>query len=85
MELSNNCNAFTRKSGMYELHSRIDGPKQMQRRDFLERSGIGVAGILTGQYAATVRGFATNELVNVGCVGTGARCARGAPYVKPLA
>ena len=46
----------------------------MQRRELLERLGIGVAGILTGGYAATARGFAANELVNIGCIGTGARC-----------
>jgi predicted dehydrogenase len=44
------------------------------RRDFLEKLGIGTAGMLTAGYTATARGFAANETLNVGCIGTGGRC-----------
>ena len=42
------------------------------RREFLERAGIGT--LLLAGYAATARGFAANETINVGCIGTGGRC-----------
>ncbi|MCA9229617.1 MAG: hypothetical protein KDA57_03130 [Planctomycetales bacterium] len=45
-----------------------------KRRDFLERLGIGAAGILLGGYSAKAGGFAANETINVGCIGTGGRC-----------
>ena len=44
------------------------------RRDFLEKLGIGTAGALATGYTATARGFAANETLNVGCIGTGWRC-----------
>jgi len=42
------------------------------RREFLEAIGLGSA-LLAG-YTATARGFAANETINVGCIGTGGRC-----------
>jgi predicted dehydrogenase len=42
------------------------------RREFLERLGLGTA-LLAG-YTATARGFATNETIGIGCIGTGGRC-----------
>lgn len=46
------------------------------RRRFLEQLGLGAAGVLTAGYAATARGYAANETINVGCIGTGGRCRR---------
>lgn len=42
------------------------------RREFLEQAGIGT--LLLAGYAATARGFAANETINIGCIGTGGRC-----------
>src|SRR6266446_3746857 len=44
------------------------------RREFLEQLGIGTAGLIVAGYTATARGFAANETLNVGCIGTGGRC-----------
>lgn len=44
------------------------------RREFLESLGLGAAGLITAGYAATAKGFAANETINVGCIGTGGRC-----------
>jgi predicted dehydrogenase len=44
----------------------------MHRRDFLASS----AGLLAAGYTATARGYATNETLHVGCIGTGGRCRR---------
>jgi predicted dehydrogenase len=46
------------------------------RREFLEMLGLGAAGALTAGYTATARGFAANETIEVGCIGTGGRCRR---------
>lgn len=47
-----------------------------ERRKFLETLGVGATGILTAGYQATAFGFAANETINVGCIGTGGRCRR---------
>jgi predicted dehydrogenase len=44
------------------------------RREFLERLGVGAAGIMAAGYTATARGYAVNETIRVGCIGTGGRC-----------
>jgi predicted dehydrogenase len=49
---------------------------QHHRREFLESLGIGAAGLITAGYAATARGFAANETITIGCIGTGGRCRR---------
>lgn len=41
------------------------------RRDFLHTAG---AGVMTAGYAATSFGFAANEALHVGAIGTGGRC-----------
>jgi predicted dehydrogenase len=46
------------------------------RREFLESLGIGTAGLVVGGYAATAAGYAANETLNIGCIGTGGRCRR---------
>lgn len=46
------------------------------RREFLESVGATAAGVLAAGYTATARGFAANETINVGCIGTGGRCRR---------
>src|SRR5262245_16676963 len=43
------------------------------RREFL---GSAAAGGLAASYTATANGFAANETINVGCIGTGGRCRR---------
>jgi len=47
---------------------------QFERREFLEKLGIGTAGVLTAGYTATARGYAANETINIGAIGTGGRC-----------
>ena len=46
------------------------------RRDFLESLGLAAAATMTAGYTATARGFAANETVHIGCIGTGGRCQR---------
>jgi predicted dehydrogenase len=42
------------------------------RREFFGTA----AGVLAAGYTATAKGFAANETINVGCIGTGGRCRR---------
>lgn len=44
------------------------------RRDFLRQ--VGAAGAVVAAAAGTARGFAANETLQVGCIGTGGRCRR---------
>ncbi len=44
----------------------------MHRREFLATS----AGLLAAGYTATACGYAANETLHVGCIGTGGRCRR---------
>ncbi len=44
------------------------------RREFLRESGTLAAAALTAGYTATSFGFAANDTINVGCIGTGGRC-----------
>lgn len=46
------------------------------RREFLESVGATAAGVLAAGYTETAKGFAANETINVGCIGTGGRCRR---------
>ncbi|MDX1944695.1 MAG: Gfo/Idh/MocA family oxidoreductase [Pirellulaceae bacterium] len=46
----------------------------LSRRDLLESLGIAAAGAITAGYSATARGYAANETIRVGCIGTGGRC-----------
>src|SRR2546425_8286562 len=48
--------------------------KQPDRRKFLEQLGMGRAGLIVAGSTATARGFAANETLNIGCIGTGGRC-----------
>ena len=49
---------------------------KLSRRQLLESLGIAAAGLVTAGYSATARGFAANETITVGCIGTGGRCRR---------
>src|SRR5215471_21500500 len=40
------------------------------RREILQNLGVAVA----GGYVATSRGYAANETLRIGCIGTGGRC-----------
>src|SRR3954451_21832213 len=48
----------------------------LARRQFLESLGIAAGGAMTAGYTATAKGFAANETITVGCIGTGGRCRR---------
>src|SRR5579863_2891359 len=48
--------------------------EQHQRREFLKRIGVGAAGALTAGYSSSSSGFAANETLHIGCIGTGGRC-----------
>src|SRR6476469_9393940 len=48
----------------------------LPRRELLESLGVATAGAITAGYTATARGFAANETITVGCIGTGGRCRR---------
>ena len=54
------------------------------RREFLEKLGITSAGLLTAGYTATARGFAANETLRIGCIGTGGRCQQLMRALKTL-
>jgi len=49
---------------------------QLDRRDFVEKLGVGAGGAITASYTATALGYQANETVNVACIGTGGRCRR---------
>ncbi len=42
------------------------------RREFLEQ--LGLTGLVLAGQAATARGYAANETLGIGCIGTGGRC-----------
>ncbi|MBI2434340.1 MAG: Gfo/Idh/MocA family oxidoreductase [Candidatus Hydrogenedentes bacterium] len=46
----------------------------IDRREFLEQVGLNTAAVVAGGFAATSRGYAANETLNIGCIGTGGRC-----------
>jgi predicted dehydrogenase len=46
------------------------------RRQFLQTVSAGATGMLTAGYSATARGFAANESLTIGCIGTGGRCRK---------
>ncbi len=46
------------------------------RRDFNRAIGAGAVGLLSAIHAPAAWGFAANETINVGCIGTGGRCQR---------
>ena len=46
------------------------------RRDFLRDSMAAAAALATTATAATARGFAANETINIACIGTGGRCRK---------
>src|SRR6478672_5972841 len=48
----------------------------LSRRKLLESLGIAAAGAVTAGYTASAKGFAANETITVGCIGTGGRCRR---------
>src|SRR5437868_3125086 len=48
----------------------------LSRRELLETIGSAAAAAATAGYTATAKGFATNETITVGCIGTGGRCRR---------
>ena len=49
---------------------------KVSRRELLESLGIAASGLVTAGYTATAKGFAANETISVGCIGTGGRCRR---------
>jgi len=54
------------------------------RREFIEQVGL-ASGLLLAGYGATARGFAANETLNVGCIGTGGRCQQLMNALKQVA
>ena len=47
----------------------------LSRRQLLQSTAAtAAAGLVTAGYTATARGFAANEEITVGCIGTGGRC-----------
>ena len=50
--------------------------KQQDRREFISTLGLGAGAMLAAGYTATARGYAANETLNIGCIGTGGRCRR---------
>ncbi len=49
----------------------------LDRREFISQLGTTIAaGAFTAGYTATARGYAANERIAVGCIGTGGRCRR---------
>lgn len=50
-------------------------PHSSSRRQFLQAAGVTTAALTAG-YTATAAGFAANETLHIGCIGTGGRCRR---------
>src|SRR3954464_13455811 len=48
----------------------------LSRREWLESVAATTAAAATAGYTATAKGFAANEAITVGCIGTGGRCRR---------
>jgi predicted dehydrogenase len=48
----------------------------VNRREMLESLGVAATGLVTAGYNATAGGFAANEAITVGCIGTGGRCRK---------
>jgi len=48
----------------------------LSRRELLESLGVAAAGAVTAGYTATAKGFAANETITMGCIGTGGRCRK---------
>ena len=46
------------------------------RREFLQYTAAAGAAALLAGYTGSARGYAANETLNVGCIGTGGRCRR---------
>ena len=69
--------------GRYDRPSKIlESAMNLSRRELLESLGIAAAGAITAGYTATAKGYAANETIRVGCIGTGGRCRT---LMKPLA
>src|SRR5687768_7679911 len=49
-------------------------PPLATRRQFLTHSAAGTAALWAGGLLETSRGFAANDTLQVGCIGTGGRC-----------
>ncbi|QDU45248.1 Inositol 2-dehydrogenase [Symmachiella dynata] len=47
---------------------------QQPRRQFMQNVGAASAGVMAAGYTATARGYAANETIHVGAIGTGGRC-----------
>src|SRR5215218_2542112 len=54
--------------------SRRSPSMSRERRRFLQDMGALSAAALATSYSATSFGFAANETLNIGCIGTGGRC-----------
>jgi len=48
----------------------------VSRRELLESVGVIAAAAFTAGYSTTAKGFAANETITVGCIGTGGRCRK---------
>ena len=48
--------------------------ERYQRRGFLEKLGVGAAGLLIAGQGTSAQAFSANETLNIGCIGTGGRC-----------
>lgn len=46
------------------------------RRDFLQSVAAAATAAATAGYTATSRGYAANETITIGCIGTGGRCRK---------
>lgn len=54
----------------------------MNRRQFLADVALTAGGLFAGGFLATSRGYAANETIHVGCIGTGARCRQLMGFLK---
>ena len=57
--------------------------RSVGRREFLERAGLGAAAMVAAG-CATTAGYAANETINIGCIGTGGRCRQLMSVVKNI-
>jgi predicted dehydrogenase len=56
------------------MEKTMEKTRQVHRREFIERVGLGAAGLAAASLAGTARGYPANDAVAVGLIGTGGRC-----------
>lgn len=54
------------------------------RRHFLKHTAVGAAAAASAAYAGPAKGYAANDTIRIGCIGTGGRCRQLMGYLKDM-